>query len=147
MYGWRGLIVILALLPTHAPRRKPAPKRPALSMAASVPDARKLFEAGLTAFENEHYPQAVDNWRQALRKDPRFALAHLFISFVSTDPQEQKSELRSAQADRKSTRLNSSHVESSYAVFCLKKKKTRTSGAGEVMPHSLAEIRTNASAD
>src|SRR5204862_1807352 len=27
------------------------------------------------------------------------------------------------EADRKSTRLNSSHVESSYAVFCLKKKK------------------------
>src|SRR5690349_23749264 len=28
--------------------------------------------------------------------------------------------------DRKSTRLNSSHVEISYAVFCLKKKKART---------------------
>src|SRR5690349_24247380 len=27
------------------------------------------------------------------------------------------------QPDRKSTRLNSSHVEISYAVFCLKKKK------------------------
>src|SRR5690349_23102619 len=27
--------------------------------------------------------------------------------------------------DRKSTRLNSSHVEISYAVFCLKKKKYR----------------------
>src|SRR5436305_9462625 len=27
------------------------------------------------------------------------------------------------QADRKSTRLNSSHVRISYAVFCLKKKK------------------------
>src|SRR5204862_8341905 len=27
------------------------------------------------------------------------------------------------RVDRKSTRLNSSHVESSYAVFCLKKKK------------------------
>src|SRR5690554_7727200 len=26
--------------------------------------------------------------------------------------------------DRKSTRLNSSHVRTSYAVFCLKKKKT-----------------------
>src|SRR5690349_22945555 len=26
----------------------------------------------------------------------------------------------------KSTRLNSSHVETSYAVFCLKKKKSRT---------------------
>src|SRR5438874_6341203 len=28
--------------------------------------------------------------------------------------------------DRKSTRLNSSHVEISYAVFCLKKKKKKT---------------------
>src|SRR5690349_22559307 len=28
--------------------------------------------------------------------------------------------------DRKSTRLNSSHVEISYAVFCLKKKKNKT---------------------
>src|SRR5207249_9231363 len=27
------------------------------------------------------------------------------------------------EADRKSTRLNSSHVSISYAVFCLKKKK------------------------
>src|SRR3989442_6256977 len=30
-----------------------------------------------------------------------------------------------SDADRKSTRLNSSHVRISYAVFCLKKKKTR----------------------
>src|SRR5690349_23918452 len=29
------------------------------------------------------------------------------------------------EQDRKSTRLNSSHVEISYAVFCLKKKKRR----------------------
>src|SRR5690606_14036442 len=38
-------------------------------------------------------------------------------------------------ADRKSTRLNSSHVKISYAVFCLKKKKTDyavdTSGLGD----------------
>src|SRR5690349_19503081 len=31
-----------------------------------------------------------------------------------------------AVGDRKSTRLNSSHVEISYAVFCLKKKSTRS---------------------
>src|SRR2546421_9146381 len=30
---------------------------------------------------------------------------------------------RSAPTDRKSTRLNSSHDQISYAVFCLKKKK------------------------
>src|SRR2546430_13717086 len=31
-----------------------------------------------------------------------------------------------SHGDRKSTRLNSSHSQISYAVFCLKKKKTRS---------------------
>src|SRR5436305_11925921 len=34
--------------------------------------------------------------------------------------------------DRKSTRLNSSHVRISYAVFCLKKKKATVSEAGDM---------------
>src|SRR5690349_22542355 len=34
------------------------------------------------------------------------------------------------RGDRKSTRLNSSHVEISYAVFCLKKKKKQTNKTG-----------------
>src|SRR3712207_8581719 len=33
---------------------------------------------------------------------------------------------RALRRDRKSTRLNSSHANISYAVFCLKKKKTQT---------------------
>src|SRR5437667_1936350 len=33
---------------------------------------------------------------------------------------------RQAGIDRKSTRLNSSHITISYAVFCLKKKKKKT---------------------
>src|SRR3712207_8870126 len=32
------------------------------------------------------------------------------------------------KGDRKSTRLNSSHANISYAVFCLKKKKSTTPG-------------------
>src|SRR5690606_39454362 len=34
--------------------------------------------------------------------------------------------LNDDKGDRKSTRLNSSHVKISYAVFCLKKKKAST---------------------
>src|SRR5690349_24108435 len=37
---------------------------------------------------------------------------------------------RARARDRKSTRLNSSHVESSYAVFCLKKKRGGVPGGG-----------------
>src|SRR3712207_7766985 len=38
-------------------------------------------------------------------------------------PSKKRSQYRSRYQDRKSTRLNSSHANISYAVFCLKKKK------------------------
>src|SRR5256885_11357472 len=38
--------------------------------------------------------------------------------------------------DRKSTRLNSSHLVISYAVFCLKKKKTSEISTLRSVPHS-----------
>src|SRR3712207_8872844 len=42
--------------------------------------------------------------------------------------------------DRKSTRLNSSHANISYAVFCLKKKKNLPhSPCGDLDPQRIAE--------
>src|ERR1022692_4631755 len=41
------------------------------------------------------------------------------------------------QADRKSTRLNSSHLVISYAVFCLKKKKTRLNSSTLVISYAV----------
>src|SRR5688572_32040370 len=46
--------------------------------------------------------------------------------------------------DRKSTRLNSSHSQISYAVFCLKKKKTRHTSTRHTILHfqkSILKIR------
>src|SRR3712207_7225746 len=40
--------------------------------------------------------------------------------------QERRVQLHVAVVDRKSTRLNSSHANISYAVFCLKKKHTNS---------------------
>src|SRR3712207_7608284 len=46
-------------------------------------------------------------------------------------------------ADRKSTRLNSSHANISYAVFCLKKKKPRiTRTATKQVNHLFSSYRT-----
>src|SRR5476651_447849 len=42
-----------------------------------------------------------------------------------------------AHPDRKSTRLNSSHANNSYAVFCLKKKKHSRSAAHRLGGHRL----------
>src|SRR5260221_3474582 len=46
-------------------------------------------------------------------------------------PPSPRRRRRSPSADRKSTRLNSSHTVISYAVFCLKKKKRNQEIDGE----------------
>src|SRR5690625_6675845 len=45
------------------------------------------------------------------------------LEFACLDLIGQKWDVPVSDIDRKSTRLNSSHVASSYAVFCLKKKR------------------------
>src|SRR2546426_2607461 len=46
------------------------------------------------------------------------------------------SDMLRPQPDRKSTRLNSSHLVISYAVFCLKKKKKKTSYSKHMTQHA-----------
>src|SRR5690606_41337971 len=48
--------------------------------------------------------------------------SHDVLSGLGPPPLAEGDLLRVGPADRKSTRLNSSHVKISYAVFCLKKK-------------------------
>src|SRR2546422_9140732 len=57
----------------------------------------------------------------------RFELAHILLATIIGEvPGFQTRELDERSADRKSTRLNSSHGYISYAVFCLKKKKKQS---------------------
>src|SRR3989475_8687536 len=42
------------------------------------------------------------------------------------DHEEEEQRVEQTEGDRKSTRLNSSHSQISYAVFCLKKNTTST---------------------
>src|SRR5438874_6348626 len=48
---------------------------------------------------------------------------------------ERIRESSGGKPDRKSTRLNSSHVEISYAVFCLKKKNNDNASHPTLKPH------------
>src|SRR5690349_23951273 len=49
--------------------------------------------------------------------------------------QDERSDF-APRRDRKSTRLNSSHVEISYAVFCLKKKKKKKKQKASEQTHT-----------
>src|SRR3712207_7122855 len=52
----------------------------------------------------------------------RVASAFLRTSDAARHPARQESQASGSARDRKSTRLNSSHANISYAVLCLKKK-------------------------
>src|SRR5207253_4383403 len=86
-------------------------------------------------------PLAIDEFKAPLVA-PFFNNSVTSSDLPSTIKVEQRS--RSNSEDRKSTRLNSSHVAISYAVFCLKKKtQTRDllQALGETDPAAGRPIR------
>src|SRR3712207_7460973 len=69
------------------------------------------------------FRSAVDGDAQAGRVALEAAGFGVRFHFAADDETADSGERREADAgDRKSTRLNSSHANISYAVFCLKKK-------------------------
>src|SRR3712207_8412500 len=76
-----------------------------------------------------------DDWREwkiELSKKLEIAIAFMYGNFVhgvrrcvvdGIEPTDRESDSFQFHVDRKSTRLNSSYANISYAVFCLKKKK------------------------
>src|SRR3989442_2735373 len=70
-------------------------------------NANALYHKACTKSLQRNIDGALELLEQAIRIDSEFAT-------------------KASRKDRKSTRLNSSHVRISYAVFCLKKKKKTT---------------------
>src|SRR5256885_5434420 len=68
----------------------------------------------------------LDRFEQCLE----VSFAEAFIALALDDFEKDR-----ADQDRKSTRLNSSHLVISYAVFCLKKKKI-----DQVMADSISKL-------
>src|SRR5690606_40526583 len=54
---------------------------------------------------------------------------------------ETKNQIKLSEIDRKSTRLNSSHVKTSYAVSCLRNKKRQRRQQQQVAQALLAEAQ------
>src|SRR2546421_6429045 len=72
-------------------------------------------------------PVSVKGWIASARTSILRQLAAVDTArFTASDPDTAFNSPVTLTGDRKSTRLNSSHDQISYAVFCLKKKKTRS---------------------
>src|SRR2546427_9200401 len=73
--------------------------------------------ARLTHTERQQHGDDTRHIEHTIYEPGSFTPLVRLSTTASGDPQNEP--------DRKSTRLNSSHSQISYAVFCLKKKKTR----------------------
>src|SRR5690625_6672286 len=84
----------------------------------------KLFEViGQHIFDLQLNPSPILNKRLINLRPDKIQPYHDGCNFTSGEHQR----------DRKSTRLNSSHVAISYAVFCLKKKKIQNNRHPEIL--------------
>src|SRR5207245_4179257 len=122
---------------SFAQSQPPAAQAPAERVRPDPKRARKAAEQGEKAEAAGHLEDALAAYEEAAHYAPKeiaFAerAAGLRSKLVRSYADEAERDAiagRLEQADRKSTRLNSSHGSISYAVFCLKKKKTKNGGS------------------
>src|SRR5207302_5272206 len=125
-YGWHQDAVVL--IPLSTAKKK--------VLGTTQPNPRSVRKIEIKIWPGEDMDEAEAQIRALLRQrhrqqpgdDDDFKLGNL-TNVLETKEQAAQimtyllAAIASVSLDRKSTRLNSSHVKISYAVFCLKKKK------------------------
>src|SRR5690606_40851022 len=91
--------------------------------ALGLPEVEERTHFGAVAYyvRNEGFASVTPGGEVRLRLSPEDVEAALADHPTAEEVVRQGTSI----GDRKSTRLNSSHVKISYAVFCLKKKNTQ----------------------
>lgn len=69
-----------------------------LPVTTSSPKARALYEKGMADYENLYLERCNDDWRAAVKEDPKLALAWAWIAFNSGDPKEVSAARAKAKA-------------------------------------------------
>ena len=90
---WIALFLALctaAFASDAKPRRvKPVQKNVTLPVTTSSPAARSEFEHAMVQLELLRRSDALDDLRNAVKRDPKFAQAYILISHLAHDPNEQ----------------------------------------------------------
>src|SRR3989475_7697397 len=126
-FRWAAQQSLVPFNPVEGVRGPKAPKP--LPKALGVDDAVQL--AAFSNAEADPWIEARDAAITELLYSCGLRVGELVGLDVAPGQDTQRQgrgwiDLQAADADRKSTRLNSSHSQISYAVFCLKKKKKQS---------------------
>src|SRR5699024_11934343 len=106
----------LYLFPFYAPAR---PSISALSLHDALPISADMV---VTVARQNKLAKSTRRIKSSIRHWHRRFQSSRWLQINQNLATQTKPRAPSHETDRKSTRLNSSHVSISYAVFCLKKK-------------------------
>ena len=69
-----------------------------LPVTTSSAAAGRYYENGMVQYENHRWNLALNDWHEAVRLDPKFALAYTWICMTTVDPAEESSNRTLAKA-------------------------------------------------
>ncbi len=69
-----------------------------LPVTTSSQAAAHYFETGMVHYENHRWNFALRDWNEAIRLDPNFAQAYVWICFTTTDPSEEARDRAKAES-------------------------------------------------
>jgi len=81
--------------PTDAGKDASATRLP---VTTASPAAAQHFESGMIHYENHRWNLALDEWREAIKLDPKFAQAYVWICFTTVDPAEEARDRAKAES-------------------------------------------------
>src|SRR3712207_7958654 len=90
-----------------------------LSLHDALPICGDLKVESLTDFPEDRFAEDASVWLDGVERTVEYARSQKGAFYLKLSGIDDTTD---AEVDRKSTRLNSSHANISYAVFCLKKK-------------------------
>src|SRR5215470_948145 len=83
-------------------KTKPKEIKPeTLPVTTSSAAAARYFENGMVHYENHRWNLALNEWQEAIKLDPHFALAYTWICMTTTDPAEESANRALAKASMK----------------------------------------------
>lgn len=73
---------------------------PALKLPVTTTSqaAARYFESGMVHYENHRWNFALRDWNEAIKLDPNFAQAYVWVCFTTTDPAEEARDRAKAKA-------------------------------------------------
>lgn len=69
-----------------------------LPVTTASQEAARHFESGMVHYENHRWNFALDDWNEAVKLDPNFAQAYVWICFTTADPGEEARDRAKAEA-------------------------------------------------